>query len=160
MTHKRTQTSKAPISCLFFQIYKANESSIHIHPCGFLSTHSFSVTNLPDPRPLIFPIDPTLDKPLKLLLPSLKLWDHLDFLCLGEELSSQSTVLILATTRWLMLLRQNGQTGADWAAVVGLGLLWQQRARVQWAHIWCPQSWTSIVHTWSKQMQHSSVSLA
>lgn len=72
------------------------------------------------------------DKLLKLLLPSLK-FDFLDFLGL-EGLSSSSEsllVLISATTSWEILLRQNGQTGAVEQAVVGLGFLWQHRARVQ-----------------------------
>ena len=53
-----------------------------------LSTHSFSAAILPELRPPIFPNVPTAeDKPLKLLLPSLKFRDFLDFLNL-EELKS------------------------------------------------------------------------
>lgn len=46
---------------------------------------SISTETRPDPRPTIFPNDGTADKLLKLLLPSLKFIDFLDFLCLGEE---------------------------------------------------------------------------
>ena len=55
-----------------------------------------------------------------------------------------------------MQLRQKGQSGAATKRLLGLGLLWQQRDKVQCAHIWCPQSLTSIVHSWSKQMPQSS----
>jgi len=128
-----------------------------------LSIHSFSAAILPDPRPPIFPN--VADNPLKLLLPSLKFRDFLDFLSFGEPISPMSwsaslQFLILATARRTMVLRQNGQTGGLRHAVVGLGLLWQQRASVHCAHIWWPQSWTSIVQTCSKHMQHTSVSLA
>ena len=69
-------------------------------------------------------------------------------------------VLALATSSREMLPRQKGQAGDGSVSVVGLGLLWQHSASVHGAHIWCPQSCTSIVHAWSKQMQHSSASLA
>ena len=130
-----------------------------------LSTHSFSAAILPELRPPIFPNVPTAeDKPLKLLLPSLKFRDFLDFLNLEELMSPMSRsvssqISIFATTSRAMVLRQNGQTGGVRHAVVGLGLLWQQRANVHCAHIWWPQFWTSIVHTCSKHMQQSSVSL-
>lgn len=132
-----------------------------------LSIHSLSAAILPEPRPPIFPKDPIADKPLKLLLPSLlKFCDLLDFLSL-EELTSpmpwsaswSSWLLIFATTSRAMVLRQKGQTGGVRHAVVGFGLLWQQRAKVHCAHIWWPQSWTSIVQACSKHMQHRSESL-
>lgn len=130
-----------------------------------LSTHSLSDAILPDPRPPIFPNVPTADKPLKLLLPSLKFRDLLDLFNFEELMSptsrsASSKSLLLATASRAMLLRQKGQTGGVRDADVGLGLLWQQRASVQCAHIWWLQSWTSIVHTCSKHMQHNSVSLA
>lgn len=53
-----------------------------------LSIHSFSKAILPEPRPTIFPIVLTADNPLKLLLPSLKFHDLLDFLNFGELTSS------------------------------------------------------------------------
>lgn len=129
-----------------------------------LSIHSFSKAILPEPRPTIFPIVLTADNPLKLLLPSLKFHDLLDFLNFGELTSSswsavQSSALTLATISWTMLLLQNGQTGTVGHAVIGLGLLWQHKAKVHCAHIWWPQFWTSIVQTWSKHIPHSSVSL-
>lgn len=129
-----------------------------------LSTHSFSAATLPELRLPIFPNEPTADKPLKLLLSSHKFWNLLDFLNLEELispmlLSVSSSFLIFTTANRPMVLRQNGQTGGFKHAVVGLGLLWQQRASVQCAHIWWPQSWTSIVHTCSKHMEHSSESL-
>lgn len=129
-----------------------------------LSIHSFSRAIRPEPRPTILPIVLTADKPLKLLLPSLKFQDLLGFLSFGELTSCSCSALpcsvfTSATTSWTMLLLQNGQTGTVGNAVMGLGLLWQHKANVQWAHIWWPQFWTSIVHTWSKQMPHSSVSL-
>jgi len=68
-------------------------------------------------------------------------------------------VLVRATSSREMLPRQNGQAGDGSVWVVGLGLLWQHSASVHGAHIWCPQSCTSMVHAWSKQMQHSSASL-
>jgi hypothetical protein len=68
-------------------------------------------------------------------------------------------VLVRATSSREMLPRQNGQAGDGSVRVVGLGLLWQHSASVHGAHIWCPQSCTSMVHAWSKQMQHSSESL-
>ncbi len=127
-----------------------------------LSTSSLHPAAIfPGLRPPNLVNEPMADKLLKLLLPSLK-FDFLDLLGF-EGLSSSSEsliVLILATTSWEMLLRQNGQTGAVVQAVVGLGFLWQHRARVQWAHISWPHGLTSIVHTWSKHMQHSSTSLA
>lgn len=130
-----------------------------------LSTHSFSAGILPEPRLPIFPKEPIADKLLKLLLPSLKVRDFLAFLSLDELLSplswsASSQVLIFATTRQAMVLRQNGHTGGVRHSVVGLGLLWQQRARVHCAHIWWPQFWTSMVHTCSKHMQHRSKSLS
>lgn len=128
-----------------------------------LSIHSFSAAILPEPRPPILLND--VDNPLKLLLPSLKLRDFLAFLNFGELMSpmsrsASSWFSIFTTTRWAMVLRQNGHTGGVRHAVVGFGLLWQHRASVHCAHIWWPQSWTSIVHTCSKHMQHNSVSLA
>lgn len=41
--------------------------------------HSLSTDILPDPRPTIFPNEGTPDKPLKLLLPSLKFQGFLNF---------------------------------------------------------------------------------
>lgn len=129
--------------------------------CHGLSTQSLLSEILPELRPPTFPNEPMADdKPLKLLLPSLKFHDFLAFLSFEGLSLSMSSFFILATTNWAILLRQKGHTGAVRHAVVGLGLLWQHRANVQWAHIWWPQSWTSIVQTWSKQMQHSSFSLA
>lgn len=129
-----------------------------------LSTSSLhSVATFLGLRPPIFPNEPIADKLLKLLLPSLKFRPSLDFLGFVGLISNSvsSLVLIWATTNLVMTLRQKGQqTGTVWQAVVGLGLLWQHSARVQWAHIWWPHSWTSIVQTWSKHMQHSSASLA
>lgn len=90
---------------------------------------SSSVLILPDPRP---PILPKAESPLKLLLPSLKFQDRLDFRGFEEPISMSSVSMSsLATTRRAMVLLQNGQTGGFTEAVVGLGLLWQQRARVQ-----------------------------
>lgn len=129
-----------------------------------LSAHSFSATILPEPRPPILPKEFIADKLLKLLLPSLKFRDFLAFLNLEllspVSRSASSSLLIFATTRRFMVLRQKGQTGGVRHSVLGLGLLWQQRARVHCAHIWWPQFWTSIVHTCSKHMQHKSKSLA
>lgn len=157
----------------FSQIYNANGywSSIHYLTCcqmeflntlnfsryqALSSTHSFSAAIRPEPRPPNLLKEPMADSPLKLLLPSQKFLDFFDLLSF-ESISL--SVLTLATTNWAMLLRQNGQRGALRDAVFGLGLLWQHKANVHWAHIWWPQSWTSIVHTWSKHMQHNSVSL-
>lgn len=113
-----------------------------------LSSSSSSAANLPDPR-LILPNEPTADKLLKLLLPSLRFRDLQDFRGF-EKLISRSisfSSLSLATTNLTMLLLQKGQTGTVGQVVVGLGLLWQHKARVHCAHIRCPQSCTSIVHT-------------
>ena len=82
------------------------------------------------------------DKPLKLLLPSLKL-DFLDLIGLeglnsgpaslfvifpllnlkGLSSFSESLLLILATTSWVIPLRQKGQTRTTGDAVSGLGFL-------------------------------------
>lgn len=110
-----------------------------------------------------FPNEPNDDKLLKLLsLHSPWLNDFIvrfGFVGLSSKSISVSS-LLLATTNWVMLQRQKGQTGVFGQALEELGLLWQQRARMQWAHIWWPQCSTSIVHTCSKQMEHSSASLA
>lgn len=85
-----------------------------------LSSQSFSAAILPEPRPSL-----PNDKPLKLLLPSLKFRDLQDFRGF-EVLRSRSasfSVLTLAMTNLTMLLLQKGQTGTDWQFVVGLGLL-------------------------------------
>jgi len=140
-----------------------------------LSISSFSAAILPEPRPVILPNDPIVDSPMKLLLSSPRFIDLLCFLNLEELTSpaSRSTtttssrlllfslllLLFWATTKHAMVLLQNGQTGGVTVEVVGFGLLWQHSASVHCAHIWWPQSLTSIVHTCSKQMQHSSVSL-
>ena len=90
------------------------------------------------------------DEPLKLLLPSLKLDFHdligleglnsapLSLLMIFPLLSlkglasaSDSLSLILATTSWVIPLRQKGQTRTTGDALSGLGFLWQQRAKVQ-----------------------------
>lgn len=128
---------------------------------GLSTTASHSAATFSGLRPPNLANEPMADKLLKLLLPSLK-FDFLDLLGFERLCSSSKSFLvsILTTTSWLMLLRQNGQTGAVGQAVVGLGFLWQHRARVQWAHIWWPHGLTSIVHAWSKHMQHSSTSLA
>lgn len=134
-----------------------------IHNCtsqGLLSS-LHSADTLPEVRPPNLPNEPKGDKPLKLLLPSLTL-DILDLL--GFEglisTSTSSLALILATTSWVMLVRQKGQTGTvGQDKDEGSGFLWQQRARVQCAHIWWPHGPTSIVHNWSKHMQHRSTSL-
>lgn len=110
-------------------------------------------------RPAILPNE--ADKLLKLLLPSLK-FDFRDLLGFTEldSTSVSQLLLILATSNWIMAPRQNGQDGPERAVVAGSGFLWQHSARVQWAHISWPQGLTSIVHTWSKHMQHNSTSLA
>lgn len=100
---------------------------------------------------------------MKLLLHSPRLTDFLFFLgFVGLNPGSASlSVLLSAMTNRTMLLRQKGQTGI--LAELGvdeLGLLWQQRAKTQLAHIWWPQFRTSIVHISSKQMQHRSASPA
>lgn len=153
------------LSFIIRQLDRQNDSLQLPNPTNYqgLSTHSFSAAIRPELRPPIFPNDAA--RPLKLLLPSLRFWDFLDLLNLKELKSpllqsESSESFIFATTSLEMVLRQNGQTGGVRHAVVGLGLLWQQSANVQCAHIWWPQSWTSIVHTCSKQMEHSSVSLA
>lgn len=106
-----------------------------------LSSHSSWGAILPEPRP-------NLPIPLKLLLPALDLRDFLGFLEFP------------VATNLTMVLRQKGQRGAEGDEVAGLGLLWQHKARVQCAHIICPHSWTWMAHASSKQMPHSSVSLA
>lgn len=134
---------------------------IYVSRLNGLSRSSSSAANLPDPR-LILPNEPTADRLLKLLLPSLKLRDLQDLRGF-EELRSRSisfSTLSLITTSLTMLLLQKGQTGTVEQEVVGLGLLWQHKASVHCAHIWWPHSWTSIVQTWSKHMQQRSVSLA
>lgn len=135
------------------------------HHCGLSSTHSFSEAIIPELRPLIFPNEFTLDNPLKLLLlPSFMLRNFLDLLGLKQVVSTPSRsmsswVSTLITISLDMALRQNGQMGGVGCEVEVLALLWQQSVSVHCAHIWWPQSWTSIVHTCSKQMQHNSVSL-
>ena len=133
-------------------------------PFHCLSTHSAAI--LPELRPPNFPNELTLDRPLKLLLPlSFKFLNLFDALLSLEQLMStlsrsvSSWHSVFTTTSLVMVLRQNGQTGGVRQAVAGLGLLWQHRASVHCAHIWCPQLWTSIVHACSKQMQHNSDSL-
>jgi hypothetical protein len=74
--------------------------------------------------------------------------------------SSSASGLARATSSLEMLPRQNGQAGDGGVSVAGFGLLWQHSASVHAAHIWCPQSCTSMLHACSKQMQHSSPSLA
>ena len=74
--------------------------------------------------------------------------------------SSSASGLARATSSLEMLPRQNGQAGDGGVSVAGFGLLWQHSASVHAAHIWCPQSSTSMLHACSKQMQHSSASLA
>ena len=96
---------------------------------GF-STQSLLSAILPEPFPDIFPKDPLADIPLKLLLPSLRLFDFLDLLFFEESLSLPLT-LIEATANCAMLLRQKGQTGGEEHAMLGLGLLWQHSANVQ-----------------------------
>lgn len=116
----------------------------------------------PEPRPILLndPIDK--ERPLKLLLPPLKFRDLWVLLSLELVilLSPSSMVFVLATTNREMLLRQKGHVSEGMHKVAGLGLLWQHRANVQRAHIWCPQPWTSMVQTWLKQMKQRSVSLA
>lgn len=159
------QTCKHLCICLFSLIYKADaevlclpflyhsfalKSGSHLPyfliPNPFiyvsilkaLSSSSSSTANLR----LIFPKEPTADKLLKLLLPSLKFLDLHDFRGF-EQLMSQSiswSTLSLATTNLTMLLLQKGQTGTFVQEFVGFGLLWQHKARVHCAHILCPQS--------------------
>jgi len=123
--------------------------------------HCFSASTFPELRPAILPNEPMADKLLKLLLPSLK-FDFLDLLgFVGLDSTSVSlSVLILATFNWRMAPRQNGQTGPVVQPVAGSGFLRQHSARVQWAHIWWSQGLTSIVHTWSKHIQHNSILLS
>lgn len=113
-----------------------------------LSIHSFSAAILPEPRPVILPKELTADNPLKLLLPSLKFRDLLIFRSFEEwrSESASSSFVTLIACNCTMLLLQNGHTGSGGLVVVGFGLLWQHKASTQCAHIWCPQSWTSIVH--------------
>uniref|UniRef100_A0A7C9API8 Uncharacterized protein n=1 Tax=Opuntia streptacantha TaxID=393608 RepID=A0A7C9API8_OPUST len=105
-----------------------------------LTSYSFglSVTSsgliLPEPWAPILP--KAAERPLKLLLPSLGVQDRLDDLLISfEELMllsmSSGSEPSLATTKRAMMLLQNGQTGGFTEAVVGFGLLWQHRARVQ-----------------------------
>jgi len=135
------------------------------HCCLSSSSHSFSAAIFPELRPPIFPNEFTLDNPLMLLLPpSFMVRVFLDLLGLEQVMSTPSWSMswglsFFTTTNLAMLLLQNGQTGGTTREVEGLGLLWQHRASVHCAHIWWPQSCTSIVHTCSKQMQHNSVSL-
>lgn len=115
--------------------------SFYVSRLNGLSSNSDSAAILPEPR-LIFPKEPTADKPLKLLLPSLKLRDLQDFRGF-EELISRSmsfSVLTFATTNLTMLLLQKGQSGTEGQDVVGLGLLWQHKAKVHCAHIRWPHS--------------------
>ena len=115
----------------------------------------------PELRPAILPKEPIADKPLKLLLPSLK-FDFLDLLGFVVGLDSNSSsllVLILATVSSLIAPRQKGHAGPEGQAAPTSSFLWQHNARVQWAHIWWPHGLTSIVHTWSKHIQHNSTLL-
>lgn len=127
------------------------------------SLHSAAI--LPEFRLPILPNDPMAVNPLKLLLPSLRLTAFLGLLGL-EGLASISVLLWVmafdfATTSWVMLLLQKGHTGAAAVEdVAGFGFLWQHMASMQWAHIWWPHCLTSIVHAWSKHMQHISTSLS
>lgn len=113
-----------------------------------LSIHSLSAAILPEPRPVILPKEFTADNPLKLLLPSLTFRDLLVFRSFEEWRSESvsSFFVALIACNCTMLLLQNGHTGSGGLVVVGFGLLWQHKASTQCAHIWCPQSWTSIVH--------------
>lgn len=106
----------------------------------------------------MFPNEPIAeDRSLKLLLASMQFRVLLGFLCV-EVSPCSSPSLALAMTSFEMLLRQKGQAGDGKHKVVGLGLLWQHKARTQWAHIWCLQSWSSMAQALSKQMEHSSAS--
>lgn len=83
----------------------------------------------------MFPNDPIAeDRSLKLLLPSVQFWVSLGILCI-EALPCSSPSLALVMTNFEMLLRQKGQAGDGKHKVVGVGLLWQHKARTQWAHI-------------------------
>lgn len=142
--------------------FQIDGESITAESYGLSTSSSHSAEILPELRPPNFPNEPNADNPLKLLLPSLVPRDFLDVLGF-DGLDSNFVLLsalISATTSSVIWLRQKGQTGAFGACVVRVGLLWQQRARVQLAHIWCPHVWTSIVHIRSKQMPHRSTSLA
>lgn len=160
-----TLPNKHSCICKLSFTHQQKHNSKPQHHCGLPSTHSFSEAIIPELRPLIFPNEFTLDNPLKLLLlPSFMLRNFLDLLGLKQvvstpSISMSSWVSTLITISLDMALRQNGQTGGVGWEVEVLGLLWQQSVSVHCAHIWWPQSWTSIVHTCSKQMQHNSVSL-
>lgn len=104
-----------------------------------LSNSSFLAAILPE-LPLIFPNEPTADKLLKLLLPSLRFLDLHDLRGLTSRSISISVLILATTSNLTMLLLQKGQTGTEEQEVAGLGLLWQHKARVHCAHIWCPQS--------------------
>lgn len=100
---------------------------------------SLSAT-LPEPRPILDLMAEV--SPLKLLLP----WDL-------TPASSLLVLLLLATSSRVMVARQNGQAGGCRACrVVGLGLLWQHSASVHAAHIWCPQSCTSMLQADAAQL--------
>lgn len=83
------------------------------------------------PRPLILPNKLMAeDKPFKLLLPSFNFRVLFDILAL-KFLSPSALFLTLATTNWVVRIRQKGQDGADKCDVTGLGSLWQQRESMQ-----------------------------
>lgn len=61
-------------------------------------------------------------RPLKLPLPSVRFRDRLAFP--GVEMLLEAAAAALVATSRAMLLRQKGQTGADWREIAGLlGLL-------------------------------------
>ena len=118
-------------------------------------------------RPIL-PMDEAMLPMRLLVLPAspLRFVDRRDRRCLGDSSllpssSSPSAARVrVATTSRAMPPRQNGQVGSGWDCVAGLGLAWQHSASVHAAHIWCPHSRTSMLHACSKQMLHTSASLA
>ena len=116
-------------------------------------------------RPIL-PMDEAMLPMRLLVLPAspLRFVDRRDRRCLGDSSllpsSSSPARARVATTSRAMPPRQKGQAGSGWDCVAGLGLAWQHSASVHAAHIWCPHSRTSMLHACSKQMLHTSASLA
>ena len=116
-------------------------------------------------RPIL-PMDEAMLPMRLLVLPAspLRFVDRRDRRCLGDSSllpsSSSPARARVATTSRAIPPRQKGQVGSGWDCVAGLGLAWQHSASVHAAHIWCPHSRTSMLHACSKQMLHTSASLA
>jgi hypothetical protein len=117
-------------------------------------------------RPILPMDEAMLPMSVLLVLPAspLRFMDRRDRRCLGDSSLSRSSswpaLVRVATTSRAMPPRQNGQVGSGWDCVAGLGLAWQHSASVHAEHIWCPHAWTSMLHACSKQMLHTSASLA